>query len=209
VFERYTEDARRTLFFSRYESSALGSTSIETEHLLLGLLREPKGLTARVLTLANASPESMRKAAEARSVFMRPLATSVEIPFSEEVKRALHRAATEADQLQQAYIAPEHLLLALLHEPTTVAGSVLSAHGLEHDRVRKEIVLLLNGQAGLADSPSPPRTPRLQTMALEQIKRDVSRLAALAGASESGGEANALAEQIHRALDLLKPPPNS
>ena len=40
MFERYTERARRVLFFARYEASQLGSISIETEHLLLGLLRE-------------------------------------------------------------------------------------------------------------------------------------------------------------------------
>ena len=37
MFERYTESARRALFFARYEVSQLGATSIETEHLLLGL----------------------------------------------------------------------------------------------------------------------------------------------------------------------------
>ena len=43
MFERYTERARRVLFFARYEASQLGSISIETEHLLLGLIREGKG----------------------------------------------------------------------------------------------------------------------------------------------------------------------
>ena len=40
MFERYTERARRVLFFARYEASQLGSISIETEHLLLGLNRD-------------------------------------------------------------------------------------------------------------------------------------------------------------------------
>jgi hypothetical protein len=44
MFERYTERARRVLFFVRYEASQLGSVSIETEHVLLGLLRESKGV---------------------------------------------------------------------------------------------------------------------------------------------------------------------
>ena len=52
MFERYTERARRVLFFARYEASQLGSISIETEHLLLGLLREGKGLTARIFARA-------------------------------------------------------------------------------------------------------------------------------------------------------------
>ena len=47
MFERYTETARRSLFFSRYEASQLGSITIDSEHLMLGLIREPailKGL---------------------------------------------------------------------------------------------------------------------------------------------------------------------
>jgi ATP-dependent Clp protease ATP-binding subunit ClpC len=49
MFERYTEQARRVLFFARYEASQLGSISIETEHLLLGLLREESSLAGSVL----------------------------------------------------------------------------------------------------------------------------------------------------------------
>jgi hypothetical protein len=49
MFERYTEKARRVVFFARYEASQFGSPYIETEHLLLGLLREDKALTQRFL----------------------------------------------------------------------------------------------------------------------------------------------------------------
>ena len=51
MFERYTERARRVLFFARYEASQLGSISIETDHLLLGLIREGKRLTIRIFAL--------------------------------------------------------------------------------------------------------------------------------------------------------------
>jgi ATP-dependent Clp protease ATP-binding subunit ClpC len=44
MFERYTEKARRVIFFGRYEASQYGSPVIDTEHLLLGLLREDKSL---------------------------------------------------------------------------------------------------------------------------------------------------------------------
>ena len=49
MFERYDEPARRVLFFSRYEATQLGSRSIETEHLLLGLIREMNSLAGPVL----------------------------------------------------------------------------------------------------------------------------------------------------------------
>lgn len=58
MFERYTEKARRAIFFSRYESSQYGSPYIETEHLLLGLLREEKSLHR---WLPKTTPEVIRR----------------------------------------------------------------------------------------------------------------------------------------------------
>src|SRR5438874_5539448 len=65
MFERYTERARRVLFFARYEASQLGSISIETEHLLLGLIREGKGLTSRIF--ANQPERSEEHTSELQS----------------------------------------------------------------------------------------------------------------------------------------------
>ena len=47
MFERYTEKARRVIFFARYEASQFGAQAIEAEHILLGLLREDKQLTQK------------------------------------------------------------------------------------------------------------------------------------------------------------------
>ena len=52
MFERYTEKARRIIFFARYEASQYGSPYIETEHLLLGIVREDKALSFRFLKTA-------------------------------------------------------------------------------------------------------------------------------------------------------------
>ena len=71
MFERYTERARRVIFFARYEASQLGSNSIETEHLLLGLIREGKGLTSRIFSKSHLSMESIRKEIEGRAALPR------------------------------------------------------------------------------------------------------------------------------------------
>ncbi len=63
MFERYTEKARRVIFFARYEASQFGSPYIETEHLLLGLLREDKGLTNRFMR-SHSAVESIRRQIE-------------------------------------------------------------------------------------------------------------------------------------------------
>src|SRR5579871_5084687 len=94
MFEKYTEKARRVIFFARYEASQFGSSYIETEHLLLGLLREDKALTNRFLR-SHTSIESIRKQIEGRTTIREKVSTSVDLPLSQECKRVLAYAAEE------------------------------------------------------------------------------------------------------------------
>jgi uncharacterized protein (TIGR03435 family) len=158
MFERFSEPARRALFFARYETSQLGSTSIDTEHLLLGLIREAKGLTSRVFADAGLAVDAIRDAVLGRVRERSKVPTSAEIPFSAAAQRVLHHAAQEADQLSHDYIGPEHLLLGLLREPDGVAADVLTSHGLRLERVREQIVdLLSSGER--PGHPGPPAVP--------------------------------------------------
>ena len=91
MFENYTETARRVIFFAD-ESSQFGQPYIETEHLLLGLLREDKALTNRFLR-PHASVESIRKQIERRTTIREKVSTSVDLPLSNESKRVLAYAA--------------------------------------------------------------------------------------------------------------------
>src|SRR6185436_10625240 len=115
MFERYTESARRALFFARYESSQLGSLSIEPEHLLLGLIRD--GRVARILQTIPL--EQLREEVKSRVAFHEEISTSVEIPFGNGAKSVLELAALEADELRHAHIGCEHLLLGLLRDDRT------------------------------------------------------------------------------------------
>ena len=169
MFERYTERARRVLFFARYEASQLGSISIETEHLLLGLIREGKGLTSRIFARSHLSLETIRKEIEGRTVFREKVSTSVEIPFSTETKRVLQHAAEEADRLLHNYIGTEHLLLGILREDRSVAASILSEKGMRLSTVREDIVQLLNEKTTL--------TRVKETPLLAEFSRDLTESA--------------------------------
>jgi len=153
MFERYTERARRVLFFARYEASQLGSVSIETEHLLLGLIREGKGLTSRIFARSEVVLDSVRKEIEGRTMLRERVSTSVDIPFSTETKRALQSAAEEADRLLHTYIGTEHLLLGLLREERSLAASILTEKGLRLNTVREDVVALLNEKSSAASRP--------------------------------------------------------
>lgn len=138
MFERYTEKARRIIFFARYEASAFGSPYIETEHLLLGIFREDKALAHRVLRSFDAI-EAIRKQIEASTTIREQISTSVDLPLSHECKLALAYAAEEAGRSSQNNVAPEHLLLGLLREEKCFAAGLLRERGLTWTQVRGDI----------------------------------------------------------------------
>ncbi len=86
MFERYTEKARRVIFFARYEASLVGSPEIGDEHLLIGLMREDKGLLRHYIG-GEPSAESIRAAITAATVVREPTSTSVDLPLNPEAKR--------------------------------------------------------------------------------------------------------------------------
>ena len=146
MFERYTEKARRVIFFARYEASQFGSPHIETEHLLLGLLREDKALANRFLE-SHAAIEAIRKQIEAHTPIREKIATSVDLPLSHESKRALAYASQEAKRLSHKHIGSGHLLLGLMREENTFAAQILRERGLELSKVREEIARWDHGPA--------------------------------------------------------------
>jgi len=138
MFERYTEKARRTIFFARYEASQFGSPYIEPEHLLLGLIREDNALAKR-LRRSRASAEAIRKQIEARTPVRKKISTSVDMPLSEECKRVLQFAAEEAERLSHKHIGTEHLLLGLLRQEKSLAAEMLHQYGLHLAAIREEV----------------------------------------------------------------------
>jgi hypothetical protein len=138
MFERYTEKARRIIFFARYEASMFGGPYIEAEYLLLGLLREDKALVHRFLH-SHEAVESIRKQVASHAVPGEKLPTSVDLPLSQECKRVLVYAAEEAERLNQKFIDTEHLLLGLLREDKSFAAQLLREQGLTLDSVREQV----------------------------------------------------------------------
>ena len=131
MFERYTEKARRVIFFARYEASQFGASAIEPEHILLGLLREDAFLLRRYLPRGGV--DSLREEVATRIDAKEKFPTSVDIPVSPAAKRVLNHANEASEQLQQRHVGTEHLLVGLLRE-----GKSLAAHGITLDTLEEE-----------------------------------------------------------------------
>jgi ATP-dependent Clp protease ATP-binding subunit ClpC len=169
MFERYTEKARRVIFFARYEASQFGSPYIETEHLLLGLLREDKALTNRFLR-SHASVESIRKQIEGHTTIREKVSTSVDLPLSNECKRVLAYAAEEAERLSHKHIGTEHLLLGLLREEKCFAAEILHERGLRLSTIREEL-------ARTSQEKSAPQRGQRESSLLSEFSRDLTQSA--------------------------------
>lgn len=158
MFELYTEKARRVIFYARYEASQLGSPYVETEHLLLGLLREDKALTNRFLG-SHASVESIRKQIEGVTVIREKVSTSVDLPISDECKRILAYASEEAEKLGHKHIGTEHLLLGVLREENCFGAKLLKERGVQIASVREQLAnpeTKTSPQISAAAAPSAP-----------------------------------------------------
>ena len=168
MFERYTEKARRVIFFARYEASQYGSPYIETEHLLLGLIREDKALANRFLR-QQGSIESIRKEIEARITIRERISTSVEVPLSAECKRILNMAAEEAERLGVKHVGTEHLLLGILREEKCFGSEILLERGLRLSTLREE----LSRTSGEKTATARPK----ETSLLAEFSRDLTQSA--------------------------------
>ena len=203
MFERYTEPARRTLFFARYEASQYGSVSMEADHLLLGLLREKKGPAARWLKTL---PLDTIRADLVGAVGKHPrVPTHVEIPFSTSAKGILTAAAEEADALRHRHIGTEHLLLALVRDEQSRAGAILAAHWFGLADLRRRAVDPGESQIKLRDSADVDTFSLPGDFAARDYVRIVDRvLDALERNVEKDAEARELLARIRQHLETLK-----
>ena len=137
MFERYSERSRRIIFFARYEALQYGSPVIAPEHILLGLLREDKTVTARYLAkTGGVGVEKVRAELEDRIVVRDRIPQSAELHLSSETKRVLFYANEESRAVKNRFVLPEHILVGLLREERTIAAEVLFQFGLRAQDVR-------------------------------------------------------------------------
>ena len=177
-FEKFSERARRVLSLAQEEAQRFNHNYIGTEHILLGLVREPEGVAARVLSNLNVELVKARSAVE----FIigrgeRP--TSGEIGLTPRAKKVIELAVDEARRLNHHYIGTEHLLIGLMREGEGVAAGVLESLGVSLEKVREETnSIIANQSTGSGSSGSgaqaaarTSRTPTLDELGVDLTKQ--------------------------------------
>jgi ATP-dependent Clp protease ATP-binding subunit ClpC len=143
MFERFTERARKVILLAKEEARRYNHDYVGTEHILLGLLKEGKGVAAAVLNNLGLGLDKITL--EIEKLVQPGPSTKIngDVPFTARAKKVIEMAMDEARNLGHNYIGTEHLLLGLIAEGEGVASQVLMNLGLDLRRVRQEVMNLL------------------------------------------------------------------
>jgi ATP-dependent Clp protease ATP-binding subunit ClpC len=190
MWQRFTERARRVVFYAQEEAGRLGENYVSTEHLLLGLARENDSVAARILDRMGVTLGRIKSEIE-RQVSRGEGHTGREMQLTPRAKRVIDLAYDEARQINDNYIGTEHLLLGLIREGEGLAGRVLQKLNVDIDRARKEVASLHDhdtpaAAAAVAGQPQghvavhhapTPRPHRSRTPTLDEYGRDLTEMA--------------------------------
>ena len=135
LFPRFTEAAKRTLFFSRYEAASLGRLEIAPEHVLLGVIRGAGDAARAMFQTAGIDHDDAHAVIASANAPRQEVIEPVQVPFQQSTKTLFLLAAEEADRLGHEKIATVHVVLALLRDGG-VAASYLTGRGMTLDSVR-------------------------------------------------------------------------
>ena len=141
MWQRFTERARKTVFYAQEEAQKYGDGYVSTKHMLLGLLRDGDGTSNAALRAIGIDLAQLDH--EVRSQLSRGDARpNVDMTLTPRAKRVIDFAYDEARNLNNNYIGTEHLLLGLIREGDGLAGRVLAKSGASLEAARKAVISL-------------------------------------------------------------------
>src|SRR4051794_1517583 len=144
MWQRFTERARRVVFFAQEEAARLGENYVGTEHLLLGLVRESDSVAARILDRLGVPLGRIRAEIE-RQVTRGHGSLDQDMQLTPRAKRVIDLAYEEARRLNNNYIGTEHILLGLIREGDGLAARVLIKLGADHEITHREVYTMQEG----------------------------------------------------------------
>jgi DNA-binding CsgD family transcriptional regulator/predicted ester cyclase len=145
-FDKFTERARKVLQLAQEEAQRFNHNYIGTEHLLLGLVREGEGVAAKVLANLGVELNKVRSAVEF-IIGRGDRTVTGDIGLTPRAKKVIELSVDEARRLNHHYIGTEHLLLGLVREGEGIAAGVLESLGVSLDKVRSQVIYVLNQSA--------------------------------------------------------------
>ncbi|NUM56831.1 MAG: ATP-dependent Clp protease ATP-binding subunit [Candidatus Hydrogenedentes bacterium] len=176
MWERFTERAKHVVSAAREEATRLGSEYVRTEHILLGLCREPDGIAARALENLGVNLDELSLEIEHQIQKGNAVVSNDDIAFTPRAKKVLELAVEEARRFNHNYIGTEHILLGLVKEGEGIAAKVLQDMKIDLEKIQAEVIRLL-GDSSKPSGQQASTSKKSQTPALDTFGRDLTALA--------------------------------
>ena len=171
MWQRFTERARRAVYYAQEEANRLGESYVGTEHLLLGLTKDPESVAARILDRMDIPLAKIRSELE-KLLTRGDNRYTQETQLSPRARRVIDLAYDEARKLNYTYIGTEHLLLALIREADGIAAKVLENLGADLEKTRKEVLATQQNDTKQESGKQKSKTPTL-----DEYGRDLNVMA--------------------------------
>jgi ATP-dependent Clp protease ATP-binding subunit ClpA len=152
MYELFTDRARKVMRLANQEAQRFNHQCLDTEHILLGLIKEGEGVAANVLRNLDMDLRKIRLEVEKIEQSGLDMVTRGKLPLTARAVKVVEYSNEEARNLNHDYVGTEHLLLGLLREQEGVAAQILMSFGIKPEDVRAEVVNLLGTNSG---PPSP------------------------------------------------------
>ena len=173
LFGRLTERAQRVLAHAQEEAMRLNHSNIGTEHLLLGLMKEPEGIAAKVLDAFGITEEKVTK--EVENLIGQGQEQVGAIHYTPRAKKVIELSMDEARKLNHTFVGTEHLLLGLIRENEGVAARVFANLDLNITKARAQVVKSLGSPE--QGSKNAQTTKNQATPTLDGLARDLTVIA--------------------------------
>lgn len=142
-FDRFTENAKKSLENADRIAAQMGSSYIGTEHILLGVLEQDGSIGAKILKNAGVTID---KAQLVLSFSQKILAKNTHKGLSETAKKTLTTSWLIAREFGQPYSGTEHILFAILSQKNARANTLLKEIQIDPGIIRDELEHYLSNQ---------------------------------------------------------------
>ena len=177
----FTKKAEEALELAAEAASELGHTSVGTEHILLGLLRQGECVASEVLIENGADEERIVSILE--QLISQDNNVNVAEPnsYTPRARRVLDQAAREAVRFKAQLIGTEHILIAIIKESESVALRLLNTIGVNIQKTYVDLLIAMGEDSSAYKEDfqgNKPKNKKNPTATLDQYSRDLTKLAA-------------------------------
>lgn len=180
MWQRFTESARKAVHYAQEEAYNYAEGFVSTEHVLLGLIREPDNVACEIIEKMNVQCSKVKLELE-KAMPKGEGRANTDLSLTPRAKRAIDLAYDEARNLNNNYIGTEHLLLGLLREADGLAGRTLIKFGITLEKARALIAQHQDKENTDSESPvassAPERSSKTKTTSLDEYSRDLTAMA--------------------------------